>query len=351
MPIQVNVPGLQVPAPSDPIDLATGAFVQGMCAAGGVTLNAAQLAVLPLLITAASREMIVFMGRKFGLQTYTEIVTPECMNLSLNRPAAAKLSQYPVQSVQRCATGRVPALVIENTDTTTNQDASVQLVVTGDVQWEDLTYTGLTLTRYASGTENQQTVSWTTTSPFTTIQSVADSINALSGGWKATVQTSSLSDVSIGSMPAAWMVGAREPKDAFNGGATLGVFSAVGRRYEIQPRTGILSFFGWLPGEWGGWFWFGGTGAPLYSSPDDEGCWGTGWNQVRVWYTAGFPTVPEPLQRACAEVVKLTLDRLNTDSALKTEHAGDYSYAVRDSWSSLPDWCMGTLWMYKGNFI
>lgn len=353
MPIQVNVPGLQVPAPTSPIDVATGAFVQGLCAAGGMVLSAAQLAVLPTLVTAASREISRFCGRLFPLASYFDILSPEGGRQDCGEPAIDKLTMYPVDTVTRVATGRTGALLVSNSDPTTNQDAWIGFNTSGSVEWAGtLLYTGLTLTRYTGGTQYQDVVSWTTASPYTTIQSVAATINGLGGGWSATVQSSGSGAQQIGGLPAAWLVGAREPKGAFSPGTTLDVFqTTAGVSYDIERRTGLLRcyFGGGLGGGWGGY-----GGDPWCGQGD--GVWGYGGGvlgnaQVRVDYTAGFATVPEPLQRVCAECVKMTLDRLARDSSLKSENAGDYSYAVRDSWASLPDWCTQTLWLYKGSIL
>src|SRR6476646_8495657 len=104
-----------VPAPivSSPIDLATGAYVTSVLAAGGVTLSGEQSAILTSLITAASREIIRFCGnRPFAQQAFCETVVPEGNRQDRGEPATARLARFPVVSVTRCATGRTPALRI-----------------------------------------------------------------------------------------------------------------------------------------------------------------------------------------------------------------------------------------------
>lgn len=110
-----------------------------------------------------------------------------------------------------------------------------------------------------------------------------------------------------------------------------------------------LGGFGVGFGGWGGGWDGPGDGLGGY------GGYAGGYGQVHVLYRMGFETVPEPIQRCCAEVVKVTLERLKTDTSYQTISGGNeaehWSKTVRASWQSLPDWCRDTMGLYKDYLI
>lgn len=340
MPIVLANPGITIPSGSNPgVDLATFSYVVEALQAGGLTLTTPQLAIVPALITASSREVARFCGRPIAAGTYTEIVSPEGTRLDRGEPAVAKLSYFPVIDVIRCASGRTTALLVQNTDTTSNQEATLQFTTAGDVEYFDLVYTGIKLVRTASGGVNSDTVSWPVSPPYMTIAQLAAAIGGLGGGWRATAQSSS-SRPDLSLLPANYLVGVREPKNAFNPGATLDVFTGPPPSYDIDRRTGLLRYYG-CPG-WG-------TAAGAWGDPFGAS-WADGWEdapQIQVTYSAGFTTIPENLQRTCAELVKASLERLGTDSLIQSESAGSYHYTVRESVATLPDWAFQVLSLYK----
>lgn len=333
---------------SSPADLVTSDVATQALAAGNFILNPAQSVHLPRVITSCSREMVRFMNRPIILTAYDEIIAPEGGRQDRGEPASAKLSYFPVHNpVVR--TGRTQIVLLTNTDTATNQEAYAGFTFTGAIDYNDFVYTGLTLTRTASGTVDEQTLTWTLASPYTTIQSLAASINALGGGWLATLRVSGVNpDPTL--LPAAWLVGAREPKNAFSPGVSLDAFIQPASRYDLDRSNGIMRFYG--GGGFGGLnggVYGGGFGDPWGGSWDGDNDTGgqSGWNQYRVKYQAGFATVPEDLQEICCELVKATFERLNTDTALQSESAKDYSYTVKEAWKTLPDWAIQALNMYK----
>jgi hypothetical protein len=324
------------------VDLVTEVDCGLLLEAGGMSLTSAQSEALPALIAAASREVQRFLGRLIPLAAYTEIVTPEGGRQDRGEPASAKLAMFPIQSVTRCATGRTTVLTVANADDATNQEATARLVASGDVEWPGLVSSGLNLARFASGTETTDTVSWTTASPYTTISGVATAINALGGGWLATLGgAGSRPDPTL--LPAAWLVGAREPKDALGTtGASLDVFATSYTSYSIDRPSSILSCFGRGAaggGIWGDAFGWDGLGG-------DCGMVG-GYGQIYVQYTAGWSTIPEQLQRVAAELVKASLERLSTDGTLQSETAGSYSWTAKAAMTSLPDWAWSVLTQFK----
>jgi hypothetical protein len=335
------MPAVPTPiADPSPIDLITGTYSTAALAAAGITLTAAQVAIQGTLITAASREFLRYCGRPFALQTFDEIVSPAGGREDRGEPASAKLSYFPVATVSRCNTGRSTVLTIVNTNMSTNQFATVAFVTSGDVEYLDLSYTGLVLTRVASG------VTTTTPLPFAsyaTIAALAAAINALGSGWVATVAGGTPSP---GLYAPTELVGAREPKNAFSPGAALDVFTTPASSYSIDRRTGIASFYGDASG------WAGVLSDPSFGpSADGFGCYGAGaaWGnaQYRVTYQAGFQTIPESIQQACAELVKLSYERLNVDGAIASESADGYSYAVRQALAVLPAEQLRVLDLYK----
>jgi hypothetical protein len=305
-----------------------------------VTLNNAQAAILPTLITAASREIQRFCGRLFPLTTYSEILTPEGGRQDRGEPASAKLSAFPVQSVASVLTGRSGVLTIKNTDTTTNQFAQVSFSVTGDVEYFDLTYTGLTLSRTASGVTTTSTVTFAAN---VTLAALAAAINALGNGWSAAVQSS------YGLWPSASLVGVREPKNALSNGACLDLFTQPATSYDVDRAAGILRCYGWGGGGAGGFGFGGGFGDPWGGAFDGMGGYGgaLGWGQYQCTYTAGWATIPENLQQIAAEVVKGMFARLSIDPALKSETADKYTWAARDSMANLTDDQMRALNYYR----
>ncbi|WP_044149581.1 hypothetical protein, partial [Singulisphaera acidiphila] len=318
------------------VDLITAEYAAQVLAAGGVTLTAAQAAIQPTLITAASREIIRYCSRQFALTTYTDILTPEGRRQDRGEPASAKLSAFPVQAVLSVLTNRSTVLTIKNHHTSTNQFASVSFAMTGDVEYFDLTYTGLILSRTASG------VTTTTTLPFAsslTIQALANAVNALGHGWNATVQSS------YRLHPSASLVGAREPKNALANGACLDLFTTPATSYDIDRASGIMRCYGGTSGNG-----FGPFGDVWGDSLDGSGdFWG--WGQYQVTYQAGWATIPENLQQVCAEVVKGMYARLNLNDQVTSMSGGSdsesWSWSARDATQNLPAWAAQTLGDYR----
>ncbi|WP_406699235.1 hypothetical protein V5E97_10195 [Singulisphaera sp. Ch08] len=331
------MPAVPIPITnSDPVDLITGAYATNVLLAGGVTLTTAQAAILGNLITAASREVIRYCSRKFGAQTYSEIVTPEGSRQDRGEPATAKLSAFPVQSVTSVMTGRSSVMTVTNRDSTTNQIASVVFSMTGDVEYLDLTYTGLSLSRTASGATCTDTLTFAS---HVTLDALATAINALGNGWSATVNATGAAP-NIGLFPSASLVGVREPKNALGTGVCLGLFTTPASSYDIDRSTGIMRCYGWSGNAFGDPF-----GAPWDGLGGDGGSWG--WGQYQVTYTAGWATVPENLQQVCAEVVKGIYARLDGDPSLKGETADKYSWTAKDVMTNLPEWATSVLGFYK----
>lgn len=340
------MPVIPTPINVSAVDLISAAYATSALAAGGVTLSTAQSAILPTLITAASREIIRHCGRQFGPVTYDEIVTPEGGRQDRGEPASVQLSYFPVQAVARVMTGRATVLTVSNVDAATNQMASVAFTVSGDVEYNDLAYTGLSLSRTASGVITATSLAF---DGYATVGALAAAINGLGSGWRASVASNSTPSPAL--FASADLVGVREPKNAFTPGAALDVFTQAASSYDIDRATGILRCYGLDGIGWGA----GGAWGPPFGAPwDGLGDWGggaVGCTQYRVTYTAGFLTIPESLQQVCAELVKATLERLNTDSTLASETTGNYSWTARAVVDTLPEWALQVLSYYKDNWV
>jgi|GEM_PF-2590116 len=334
-----------VPILANAFDLITSDFATKAMAAAGYPLSDAQQAILPTLITAASKEIQRFCNRLFVLLPFDEIVTPEGGRQDRGEPASAKLTYYPVQSLSQVYTGRATSLLIQNTDQTNNQYATVQFAFTGDVDYFDLQYTGLQFNRINSGSLVPTNLAFAS---YPTIQHMADAINALGHGWQATVQGSGASP-NIGQFPSAGLVGVREPKSAFSPGVGLDLFAQAATSYDIDRSTGIMRCYGWNGFGAG---WGGGWGDPFGASWDGLGDWGggqLGWSQYWVSYEAGYKTVPEPIQIVCATLLKNLFQRwaLNPYVQSETLAGAEHSITFRQELMLLTPDLLQILTTYK----
>lgn len=332
------------PTTAGPYDLVTLEFATDALEAANVSLSDAQAAILPTLIAAASKEIMRYCARAFVLADYDEIVMPEGGRQDRGEPASAKLANFPVRALTRVYTGRQTALLVQNVDPVNNQIATAAFELDGDVEFASLAYTGLVLTWLRLGASNSRTLSF---SAYPTVRALADAVNAVGDGWRATVQAGGPADA--GSFPSADLVGVREPKNAFRPGAGLDLFTTPAGGYDVDRATGILRVFG---GGGLGPGWGGGWGAPFGSMWDGLGDWGggqIGWSQYRVSYRAGFATVPESIQVVAVEVLKGMLDRLKMNAAYESETlaGGEHAWTARDEVMALPAWCLQILTLYR----
>ena len=185
------------------------------------------------------------------------------------------LRQYPILSVARVACNPTPVLRVTNTSSA-NQRANVAV-----------TSTGLTLVRVASGTTTtDSSVTWVGNP---TLAAVAAAVTVLDNGWSASVAD-----------PAYNL---RASADLF---APQGALNARDVQAELKLHLDELSDFeidanrGWLLRRLSLWGWWGFGPQP---DPFLSGGWVWGPANYRVIYTAGYVTVPEPVQEACAEWV------------------------------------------------
>jgi hypothetical protein len=215
------------------------------------SFSSAENTTIDALVTAVSKAIRKFCAREFDSQSFDELHSGhgDCL---------LQLPQYPILSVSRVAGSPQTVLLITNTSGA-NQRATVAV-----------TSTGLTLVRVASGSSSTDTsITW---SGNATLQAVRDAVNALGNGWSAR-----LPDSRYALWPSADLraiQGALNAKD-LEAGLVLHVDEIYD--FEVDASRGQLI--------------------------RENGGWTPGVNNYRVIYTAGYSTVPEDVQEACAQWV------------------------------------------------
>jgi hypothetical protein len=254
-------------------------------------------ATINTLITSAGKAIQRYCRRDFVQTTYDELY-----NGTGDRRLI--LRQYPLISVQSVRYRPVTVLKIINNSTSTNQQARVTV-----------TSTGLTLTRMASGvSSSDSSVTWAT---YPTLQGVANAVTALGNGWSAQV----IGDYTL--WPSADL---RTPQ---------GALTAWGQFAELKMHTYELA--GYQIDERRGWL----LRAIPYTDPEllhpEDLIWPVGINNFRVQYTAGYATVPEDVQEACAELVATWFQQRGRDLTLVMENtARSYTYKADETNDQLP---------------
>ena len=226
------------------------------------------------LVTACSRAINKYCRRVFVQDTFDELYNG-------NADRRLVLRNYPLQSVQSVRYRPVTVLKITNGLANTPQ-ARVAV-----------TKTGLTLVRVTSGVTTTDTS--ITFAGNVTIVAVQNAVNALGNGWSA-----------VGQGYDAWPSGdlycangsATDPGNLAGQGAMQ---SVAGSYAELKMHTFELQ--GYQIDNRQGWL----LRAIPYTDPEllhpEDLIWPVGVNNFRVQYTAGFVTIPEDVQEACAQLV------------------------------------------------
>jgi hypothetical protein len=244
--------------------------------------DSSQDALLTTLITAVSDAVEKYCRRRFISQTFDELYNGDGGRRLL-------LRQYPIQAVSSVRYRPVTVLKVINNNTAQNQQARVQV-----------TSTGLALTRMASGVASSDVSS--TWASFPTLAALAGNINALGNGWSAQV----VGDANdYGSWPSKDLYVPGSYGDALEGAGTLqsqGALTARGQFAELKLHTYELAGYQW---DARGWL----LRAIPYTDPEllhpEDLVWPVGINNFRIQYTAGYSTIPEGVQEACARWVSL----------------------------------------------
>jgi hypothetical protein len=229
-------------------------------------------AIVEELIDAASEIIELYCRRTFSLTSYDELVS--------GRPdEILRLKQFPIVSVTRIAATNGAALKIVNENATLNQRATVRI-----------TSTGLVLTRVAAGvSSSDSSILW---SGHATLQSVANAVTALGNGWKGTVVTG------YASWPPTDLRPLGVALTAMTKPAELVIHDECVAAARIDADAGFI-----------------------------HGRFPTGNGNLRVEYSAGFSTIPEAVQQACAMLVAQWYAEGKHDAARRFDGLGDAQFS------------------------
>ena len=258
------------------------------------TLNSTNPSYLSSLLTTASDLIRRTTHRDFTQTTYTEYHSG---GIYIREPL--RLRQFPVLQISRVAMSPRPALLIQNTSPLTNQRATAET-----------TPTSLRLTRIASAVTTTTDLAFTT---YPTLASLATAINSTGAGWTATVLNS------LNNYPSTDLRPLQGATTALQLGCTLELYTEDCPAFPHFP-PGDCDYstspsFGWrLDDE---------TGELHAHFP-------RGRLNIRIDYTAGFPTIPQSIQEAA---VQLVLDLYNAglvNNTLKKATLGTGSFELQE---------------------
>jgi hypothetical protein len=246
--------------------------------------DATQDGLLSALITSVSDHLEKYCRRRFVTHAYDELYNG-------NGDRRMLLRQYPIQSVQSVRYRPVTVLYLGNSDKT-NVQARVSV-----------TSVGLKLFRFQGGVATTDTSLLFATYP--TLAQLVTAMNALGHGWNAQVVGDA---TNYGAWPSADLYWPSSYGDGLEGVGVLesqGALSLVaasggGTYAELKMHTYELQGFQWDPR---GWL----LRAIPYTDPEllhpEDLVFPVGINNFRIQYTAGYTTIPEAIQEACAEWV------------------------------------------------
>ena len=265
-----------------PTDLVTSAEVSASWA-GFSALDAGEQSAL---IAAASRAVEAHLGRAIGSAARDEVATPD------GRDGTIFLRHYPVASISRISAGLEVALSITNTDAAVDL-AVAEMATTGAA--DDPTYTGLVLTRVASGTTTvSSTLAFAT---YKTLATLAAAVANLGAGWAATV------GAGLDNFPSAQLwkqVGARGA--ASPDSADFPAFVEDIQAIEVRHESGTIV---------------------LPRRPRSD-------RRVRVQYAAGYATadVPAAIKRATLQTIRYLAGPAGSGQGVVKSSFGDRSYEL-----------------------
>ena len=261
------------------------------------SLNSANPSYLASLITAASDAIRRACNRDFSQTSYTEYYSG-----GIYIREALRLRQFPVLEITRVATNPRAALHVQNTDSITNQRATVET-----------TATVLRLVRIASAAATTTDLAFATDP---TIATLASAINALGVGWMATVIGE------FANSPSADLKPLQGAATALQGGRDLELYTE-----DLQP------FLTWPPGDpfgeeagyqtLSGWRLDDETGELFGRFP-------RGQLNIRIDYTAGFATIPQAVEEACVQLIQDLYNAGLVNNTLKKATLGAGSFELKD---------------------
>lgn len=242
-------------------------------------------AVMQDIITACSDLIKRWCNRDFVQTSYDELYDGQgTFNLLLD--------QYPIISIDRVMHTPTAVIMIRNTDSLVSR---AQYILAPDSSTPPKPGI-LTLESVKNGVLTTHTVDCSTT---TTIGDLATAINAFSAdGWTA---------------------------------QALGIYSTWGTS-DLRPPQGGYECR-WMGASY---LYLHSWGLPVYNQNPNIGeittpyGFGRGYQNFRVVYTAGYVSIPNPVQQACAELaVAVYLSQLTRQNAnVQGENLGTYSYTA-----------------------
>jgi hypothetical protein len=246
------------------------------------------------MIGACSDAIVKWCRRDFTVKSYDELYNGTGDRRLL-------LRQYPLVSIESVRYRPVTVLKIINNSVSTYQQARATV-----------TSTGLVLMTMASGVKALLTsgLDWVSCP---TLASLAAAINALGNGWSAQAvgdsgQAGGQGDYGLWPSADLWV-----PQSYGTGVTSQGALMCRGAYAELKMHTYELQGYQWDPR---GWL----LRAIPYTDPEllhpEDLIWPVGINNFRIQYTAGYPTVPEAVQEACAEWVSALYNLAQRDPAL-----------------------------------
>lgn len=240
---------------------------------------------LTALITSVSDAIEKYCKRRFLTRAYDELYNGSGEKRLL-------LRQYPIQSVQSVRYMPVFVCRVGNFNTALNQQARVSVASTGLQCW-----------RRASGVAyTEALLTWTS---YPTLQSLMTAVGALGNGWQGQVVGDAGSQYAgdYGLWPSADLYVPNSYGDPLEG---TGIQTSQGNLNARGCWAALLMHTYELQGyQWDGRGWL--LRAIPYTDPEllhpEDLVWPVGVNNFRIQYTAGYTTVPEAVQEACAEWV------------------------------------------------
>jgi hypothetical protein len=264
-----------------------------------LSLSAGEYQTLTDLITSVSDAIEKYCKRRFLAHAYDELYNGSGDKRLL-------LRQYPVQSVTSVRYRPVTVAKVTNSNMGLNQQARVQVTATGLQCW-----------RMASGVAYTETL--LTWAAYPTLQSLMNAVSALGNGWSGQIVGDA--DVQYGYgdyglwpssdlyVPASY----GDPLEGSGVQTSQGYMNARGCFAELKMHTYELQGYQW---DARGWL----LRAIPYTDPEllhpEDLIWPVGVNNFRIQYTAGYSTVPEAVQEACAEWVAVLFWQSKRDPAL-----------------------------------
>ena len=238
-----------------------------------------------------------YCGRRFVSHAYDELYNG-------NGDRRLLLRQYPIQSVQSVRYRPVTVLKVINNNTVLNQQARVQVTSTGLQLLAD---------RRPASPTTETLLTW---AAYPTLNALANAVTALGNGWAAQIVGDAGPTGDYGLWPSADLYVAGSYGDPLEGAGvqtSQGNLTARGQNAELKMHTYELAGYQW---DARGWL----LRAIPYTDPEllhpEDLIWPVGVNNFRVQYTAGYSTIPEAVQEACARWVAIAYNLTLRDPAL-----------------------------------